>query len=60
MATRKEDFVVKCPRCGHEFKLPPEVLGSIVGKLLARANIFLKTKEPIDAVKLIREAWGET
>ena len=36
----------------------PEEMGAYIGKVLARINIFLATKEPLDIVKILKEEWG--
>jgi len=36
----------------------PEEMGIYIGKALAKMNIFLATKKPIDIVKIIEEEWG--
>jgi len=36
----------------------PEEMGACIGKVLARMNMFLATKEPLDIVKILREEWG--
>ena len=36
----------------------PEEMGAYIGKALARMNVFLVTREPLDIVKILREEWG--
>ena len=36
----------------------PEEMGAYIGKALARMNVFLATREPLDIVKILREEWG--
>lgn len=36
----------------------PEEMGTYIGKVLARMNVFLATEEPLDIVKIIEEEWG--
>jgi len=38
--------------------LKPEELGAYVGRALARMGVFLRTREPFDAVAALKEAWG--
>jgi len=38
--------------------LKPEEHGAYVGKALARMGVFLKTREPINVVAALKEAWG--
>jgi len=38
--------------------LEPEEHGAYVGKALARMGVFLRTREPIDVVAALNEAWG--
>ncbi|UNQ73522.1 hypothetical protein [Infirmifilum sp. NZ] len=38
--------------------LKPEEHGAYVGKALALMGVFLKTREPIDVVAALKEAWG--
>jgi len=33
----------------------PEEMGAYIGKVLARMNVFLATREPLDIVKILRE-----
>ena len=36
----------------------PGEMGAYIGKILAKMNVFLATKEPIDVVKTLREEWS--
>jgi len=38
--------------------LTPEEMGTYIGKVLARMNVFLATEKPIDIVKILEEEWG--
>ena len=40
-----------------ETDLPPEELGALLAKALAKMGLHLATEEPIDAVKVLREEW---
>jgi len=34
-------------------------MGRYVGRALAKMKLFLVTEEPVDAVEMLREEWGE-
>ena len=36
----------------------PKEMDAYVGGILAKMNVFLATREPIDVVKILREEWG--
>ena len=36
----------------------PEEMGAYIGRVLARMNVFLATRRPIDVVRILREEWG--
>ncbi len=36
----------------------PEEMGAYIGRVLAKMNVFLATREPLDIVKILREEWG--
>lgn len=36
----------------------PEEMGAYIGTVLAKMNVFLATREPLDIVKILREEWG--
>ncbi len=36
----------------------PEEMGAYIGRMLAKMNVFLATREPLDIVKILREEWG--
>lgn len=36
----------------------PEEMGYYLGKVLAKMNVFLATKEPLDIIRILREEWG--
>jgi len=38
--------------------ITPEEMGTYIGKMLARMDVFLATKKPLDIVKILREEWG--
>jgi len=38
--------------------ITPEEMGTYIGKVLAKMNVFLATKKPLDIVKILREEWG--
>jgi len=42
-----------------ETDVSPEEMGRYVGRALAKMKLFLITEEPVDAVEVLREEWGD-
>ena len=46
------------PKIMGEINTVPEEFGRLVGKGLAKMGVFLRTKEPIDVMKMLQEERG--
>jgi len=42
-----------------EVDVSPEEMGRYVGRALAKMKLFLVTEEPVDAVEMLGEEWGD-